>query len=97
MRLLISNDAVEPFPLISVFFNGRIVSEDYLKSASVDVDLPAVLGENRLEIIAVNRSVQLVRLDLIPEEAAGVPKDPEVSRKYPEDGKYRPSGYKQNV
>jgi tetratricopeptide (TPR) repeat protein len=97
MRLLISNDAVEPFPLMSVFFNGRIVYEDYLKSASVDVDLPAVLGENRLEIIAVNRSVQLVRLELISEEAARVPKDPEVSRKYPEDGKYRPSGYKQNV
>jgi hypothetical protein len=93
MRILISNGADEPFPLISVVFNGRIVFEDYLKSVSMDVDLPAVLGENRLEIIAVNRPVKLVRMELITEEAADVLKAPDVARKFPEDEKYRPSGY----
>jgi hypothetical protein len=85
MRLTVLSGAAEPFPLISIVFNGRVVWEDYLKSDSVEVNLPAVMGENRLEIISVNRPVQPVRMELIPEESASTAKAADVTRKRPSD------------
>jgi len=50
-------------PLITVFFNGRVVWEDYLKDKVISVPLESRVGENSLVIAAVNRGVSLVRLD----------------------------------
>jgi len=83
LRLTVLSGAAEPFPLISIVFNGRVVWEDYLKSDSVEVSLPAVMGENRLEIFSVNRPIQAVRMEIIPVEATNILKAAEVFRKRP--------------
>jgi len=52
-------------PLVAVFFNGRVVWEDYLgREKSISVSLKTKTGKNRLEVAAVNRSVILDRLFL---------------------------------
>jgi len=60
-------------PLISVFFNGRIIWEDYLsleegigQEANAILSLPvkSIVGENSLVVIPLNRSVELIRLAL---------------------------------
>ncbi len=52
----------ERFPLISVFFNGQIVWEDYLSENVLSIPLETKAGENRLEIVPVNRAVDLFKL-----------------------------------
>jgi tetratricopeptide (TPR) repeat protein len=49
-------------PLITVFFNGRVVWEDYLKDEVLSLPLESKVGKNSLEIVAVNRAVSLVKL-----------------------------------
>jgi len=49
-------------PLITVFFNGRVVWEDYLKNEVLSLPLESRVGKNSLEIVAVNRAVSLVKL-----------------------------------
>ena len=50
-------------PLITVFFNGRFVWEDYLKGEVLSLPLESRVGKNSLEIVAVNRAVSLVNLE----------------------------------
>jgi O-antigen ligase len=50
------------FPLISVFFNGRVVFENYLNESVLVVPVEAQAGDNRLEIIPINREVDLFKL-----------------------------------
>jgi hypothetical protein len=50
-------------PLITVFFNGRVVWEDYLKDEVLSLSLESRVGKNSLEIVAVNRAVSLVKLE----------------------------------
>lgn len=58
-------------PLISVFFNHRVVWEDYLRSdegmsqeASAILSLPLVtsVGQNNLAVIPVNRGIELLKI-----------------------------------
>lgn len=49
-------------PLISVFWNGRVVWEDYLREETLRLDLETAEGENRLEIGPVNAPVFLLRM-----------------------------------
>ena len=50
-------------PLITVFFNGRVVWEDYLKDEVLSLPLESRVGKNSLEIVAVNRAVSLVKME----------------------------------
>ena len=50
-------------PLITVFFNGRVVWEGYLKDEVLSLPLESRVGKNSLEIVAVNRAVSLVKLE----------------------------------
>jgi hypothetical protein len=76
LRFTISDFSVEPFPLISIVFNGRVVWEDYLKSPFLEVDLPAVLGPNHLEITAINRPLRPALLELTPRDENGILESP---------------------
>ncbi len=49
-------------PLITVFFNGRVVWEDYLKDEVLSLPLESRVGKNSLQIVAVNRAVSLDKL-----------------------------------
>jgi len=48
--------------LVSVYFNGRVVWEDYCKGRTISVSLDTRVGENRLEVVPINRSVELEEL-----------------------------------
>ncbi len=47
-------------PLITVFFNGRLIWEDYLKTEILSIPVESELGENSLQIEAVNRPVNII-------------------------------------
>jgi tetratricopeptide (TPR) repeat protein len=49
-------------PLIAVFFNNRVVWEEYLKNGAVSLSLETKAGENALQIMPVNRPVSLAKL-----------------------------------
>ena len=46
-------------PLITVFFNGRVVWEGYLKEKTISIPMDTKVGKNSLEIAAVNRGVSV--------------------------------------
>lgn len=50
-------------PLITIFFNGRVVWENYLKDEVLSLPLESKIGKNSLEIVAVNRAFSLVKLE----------------------------------
>ena len=50
-------------PLITVFFNGRVVWEDYLNDEVLSLPLESRVGKNSLQIVAVNSAVSLVKLE----------------------------------
>jgi len=54
-------------PLVSIFFNGRVVWEAYLKDKAASFVLETKVGNNELQIVAVNREVSLVKLSQRPE------------------------------
>jgi len=49
-------------PLISVFFNGSVVWEDYLKENVLSLSLESKLGRNSLQVVAVNKAVSITGL-----------------------------------
>jgi len=49
-------------PLISVFFNGRVVREEYLKEEVLSIPVDSKIGKNLLRIVPLNRPVSLVKL-----------------------------------
>lgn len=49
-------------PLLAVFWNGRVVFEDYPRMDALTLDLETRVGENRLEVLPVNRTVILRRI-----------------------------------
>ena len=49
-------------PLISVYFNGRVVWEDYLQNGIISLELETKPGENMLQIGTVNQPVWLAKL-----------------------------------
>jgi len=56
------NDGGGLIPLISIFFNGRVVWEDYLEDKAASFVVETKVGSNGLQIVAVNRAVSLVKL-----------------------------------
>jgi len=55
----------EPRPLVSVFLNGQVVWEDYLKTVSLTIGLSPNLGLNTLKIVPVNQTVVLKGLSVV--------------------------------
>jgi len=49
-------------PLITVLFNGRVVSENYLEKDKVYVSVESKIGENVLQIVPVNRGVEIKKI-----------------------------------
>jgi tetratricopeptide (TPR) repeat protein len=50
------------FPLICVMVNGRVMFEDYVSDGAVSVMVDSDEGENRLEVVPLNRPVTLMRI-----------------------------------
>jgi tetratricopeptide (TPR) repeat protein len=48
--------------LISVFFNNRVVWDEYLKNGIISLSLETKPGDNTLQIVPVNQSVSLAKL-----------------------------------
>jgi tetratricopeptide (TPR) repeat protein len=46
-------------PLVAVFFNGRVVWEDFLRKGALYISAETDVGQNVLEILPVNRDVEL--------------------------------------
>jgi len=49
-------------PLVSVFFNNRVVWDDYLKDNALSLALNSSIGENRLQVVAINKELSLEKL-----------------------------------
>lgn len=49
-------------PLLSVFFNGRIVWEDYLEKEILTISLDTNIGKNSLRVIPLNRDISLIKI-----------------------------------
>jgi len=62
-------DAAAGSPLLlSIVFNGRLWSEEFIEAASFEVSLPAKLGHNVLEITPLNRPCRPIRITIVHEE-----------------------------
>ena len=62
LRLNFKNIMEDIVPLISVFFNGRVVWEDYLNNETVTIPLEPRIGENMLMVSPVNWSISITDL-----------------------------------
>ncbi len=49
-------------PLIAVFFNGRVVWEDYLEGDSLSVPVESAVGGNRIQVVPVNMGVEIAKI-----------------------------------
>ena len=54
--------APEPFPLLSVVFNGRVIWEGYVDREALTVPLKPEVGDNLLILSCLNRTVKLSKL-----------------------------------
>ena len=71
-----------PLPLISVFLNGQVVWEDYLKASPLTVRVTPNMGANTLRIVPVNQSVDLKEISIIPATEEG--REPSLGKPAPE-------------
>jgi tetratricopeptide (TPR) repeat protein len=62
LGLQFQTDEKSGAPLIAVFFNNRVVWEEYLKDGVISLSLVTKAGENRLQIMPVNRTVSLTKI-----------------------------------
>jgi hypothetical protein len=63
----------EPFPYLSVIFNGQVVWEDYLRDSVLTLVLLSAAGPNILGIQALNKPVKLLKTSLTAgEEPSGL-------------------------
>jgi tetratricopeptide (TPR) repeat protein len=62
LDLQFRNNEERQEPLISVFFNNRVVWDEYLKNGVISLSLETKPGENTLQIVPVNQSVSLAKL-----------------------------------
>ncbi len=53
---------VNSLPLISVFFNGHVVSEEYLEHNTISLEIETKAGDNMLQIRPVNHPVILAKI-----------------------------------
>jgi len=63
------SDSKEPLPLVSVFFNGQVVWEDYLKEPTFSLRINPIPGANVCQIVPVNKDIVLTKLALVGEQA----------------------------
>jgi len=49
-------------PLIAIFFNGKVVWEDYLRDDAISVSLDTDVGDNILVVMPVNTTVRLIKV-----------------------------------
>lgn len=49
-------------PLVAVFFNGRVVWEDFLGENTVSISVESKVGENWVEILPVSQGVELLKI-----------------------------------
>lgn len=49
-------------PLISVFFNGCVVWEDYLDKEFLSLSLHSKVGENSLRLVPLNKDISVIRI-----------------------------------
>lgn len=49
-------------PLIAIFFNNRVVWEEYMKNRVISVNLETNAGKNMLQIMPVNQPISLAKL-----------------------------------
>ncbi|HUU41904.1 MAG TPA: hypothetical protein VMW42_13290 [Desulfatiglandales bacterium] len=62
LSLQFQTDEKSGAALIAVFFNNRVVWEEYLKDGVISLSLVTKAGENRLQIMPVNRPVSLTKI-----------------------------------
>jgi len=62
LNLRVQDLQEEIAPLLTVFFNGRVVWEDYLEDNILSVALESRVGKNSLKIVPVNRAISPVKL-----------------------------------
>jgi hypothetical protein len=68
LSLTFEEALAEPFPYLSVIFNGRVVWEDYLRDPVLSLVLPSEAGPNLLGIQALNKTVKLLKTIVTAEE-----------------------------
>ncbi|HOI44320.1 MAG TPA: tetratricopeptide repeat protein [Candidatus Aminicenantes bacterium] len=71
LDIVIEFEYSEPAPLVSVVFNGRVVWERYFRGSGAAFSIEPDVGENRLQILPVNRDVTLGRMSVV------LPREPE--------------------
>lgn len=54
-------------PLITVFFNGQVIWEDLMEDEVLSLPVSSQLGENILQIIAVNKPIGIAKLHIRPQ------------------------------
>jgi len=59
LELLLRTGGKSVSPLVAVFWNGRVVWEDYLQTGALTLELETKVGENALEVLPVNSPVFL--------------------------------------
>jgi hypothetical protein len=68
LTILFEEPGPEPFPLVSVFFNGQLAWEDYLGGPTLELVLPSEIGRNSIEIAVANHPIGLKTLKMNPAE-----------------------------
>ncbi|HZX11161.1 MAG TPA: tetratricopeptide repeat protein [Acidobacteriota bacterium] len=69
LKIYLENGEIGSAPLVSVFWNGRVMWEDYLElgeeegSGAVFLGLNSKVGENQIRISPVNQRVRLLRVE----------------------------------
>jgi hypothetical protein len=71
LTILFEEPGPEPFPLVSILFNGQLAWEDYLAGPKLELTLPSEIGRNSIEVAVANRSVRLKALKMSPAEDPG--------------------------
>ena len=71
VELTMGGERKNPSPLVSIFWNGHVVWEDYLRASSLALDVETGVGENILEILPVNCSITLMRMRWRPAGESG--------------------------
>ncbi len=72
LTLRVAPDASGPRPYVAIFFDGRVVWDDFLpETGELSLDLSPNLGPNSLEILPLNRPLILTGLDVRPAAAPG--------------------------
>ncbi len=81
VSLVFGSNPQEPLPLVSIFFNGQVVWEDYLKEPVLSLRLNPFPGVNVCQIVPVNKDVVLSKLALAAEQADKTGEKTEILKK----------------